>query len=95
MKYRQDANCKVHLLEPEMIGLPLRAYFGTMLSHLYRFVEEVIVWCVQRSLPDLMIVTEIPISQRDPHKVERFKVTLTGHGNPWVISYSDDDFDKV
>lgn len=95
MQYERDANGKVHLLEPEAIGLPLRAYFGTMLSHLYRFVEEVIVWCVQRSLPDPMIVTEIPVGQRDPNKVERFKVTLKGHGNPWAISHSDDDFDKV
>ena len=95
MQYRQDANGKVHLVEPEAIGLPLRAYFGTALSHLYRFVEEVIVWCVGRSLPAPMIMTEIPVSQRDPNKVERFKVTLKGYGDPWVISYSDDDFDLV
>jgi hypothetical protein len=96
LQYQQDADGAVHVIEPEALGLPLRQYFVSLLSHLNRFVEEVIVWCVQRSLPDPMTIVEIPVSERDPIRVVRFKVAMKGTGEtPWVISYSDDDFDKV
>jgi hypothetical protein len=43
-----------------------------------------------------MAIVEIPVSERDPIRVVRFKIAMKGMGeSPWVISYSDDDFDKV
>ncbi len=96
MRYQQDADGVVHVIEPEALGLPLRQYFVSLLSHLSRFVEEVIVWCVQRSLPDPITIVEIPVGERDPIRVVRFKVAMKDLGEtPWVISYSDDDFDKA
>jgi hypothetical protein len=50
---------------------------------------------IQRSLPQGVIVTEIPKADRDINKVERFKVTVQGQAWPWIVSYSDDDFDAV
>ena len=96
MRYQQYADGVVHIIEPEALGLPLRQYFVSLLNHLNRLVEEVIVWCVQRALPRPMTIVEISVSERGPIRVVRFKIATKGMGEtPWVISYSDDDFDKV
>ncbi len=82
--------------EPSILGLRVTDYARVLLSRLNRFVEEVLAWCIQRGLPDPLMLTEITAADRDPVKVERFRVTIKGQGEePWAIVYSEDDFDQV
>ncbi len=42
-----------------------------------------------------MILTEIQLADREPDKVERFKVTLAGTAPAWQLTYSTAAFDDV
>jgi hypothetical protein len=91
--YNRTAEGGVRALEPYVMGLPITQFIPVLLSRLNRYVEEVQTWCFQRfaALP----IGEIPIAKRDPDKPERFKFIFSTQEQPWVIIYSDDDFDRV
>jgi len=84
----------VQALEMPVMGMPLSAFIPTLLSRLNRYVEEVLMWCVQRTASPI-VVTEIPLIARNKQKPERFRLGLAGGAQPWVIIYSDDEFDRI
>jgi hypothetical protein len=91
---RTGANVVAH--EPTILGKPVREFFIVTASRTNRFVEEVLMWCYQKNVPEPLAIVEIPVADRDPHKVERFKVGLEGQGAaPWVIGHSEASFDDV
>lgn len=49
--------------EPSILGLRVTNYVRVLLSRLNRFVEEMLAWCIQRSLPDPLILAEISVSE--------------------------------
>jgi hypothetical protein len=91
--YNRDANGNIRANEPHVMGMPITAFTPILLSRLYRYIEEVLIWCFQRT--SALRIVEIPIGQRNPDKPERFKFMFSPQDQPWVIVYSDDEFDKV
>ncbi|MGA3035939.1 MAG: hypothetical protein ABSE64_00515 [Vulcanimicrobiaceae bacterium] len=89
----QDGRVTAH--EPRLLHSPLTLTVPYIENRLNRFVEEILVWCIAKALPAEMIVTEIPLSARDPNKVERFKVALAGTAPAWQLTYSSTAFDEV
>jgi hypothetical protein len=83
----------VRAIETPIMGMPLTQFVPTLVSRANRYVEEVVMWCFQRMSP--IHIGEVPIGQRDPAKRERFKFLFSTSDQPWVIIYSDDDFDRV
>ena len=69
-------------------------FIPIMLNRLNRYVEEVLMWCVQRTA-DPFVVVEIPFAARDPQKPERFRLSLPSDAQPWHLVYSDDAFEDV
>jgi hypothetical protein len=91
--YNRDASGSIRANEPVVMGMPVTRFIPTLLSRLYRYVEEVLTWCYQRT--SQFNIGEIPIAQRDPQKPERFRFLFNAGEQPWVIIYSDDDFERV
>jgi hypothetical protein len=95
VKYEETGFGGVRVYEPLMLEERITAYFPGILSRLNRFVEEVLMWCFQRLLHPPIIIAQIPIDERDPQKVERFKVSVDSQETRWIIAYSDEGFDAV
>ena len=83
----------VRAIETPVMGMPLTHFLPILVSRTNRYVEEVLMWCYQRNSP--FPIGEIPIRQRDPVKPERFKFLLDAGEQPWLIIYSDDEFESV
>jgi len=95
IKYDRAVDGQITAREPRLLGLPLSTAAPEIENRLNRFVEEVLVWCIAKSLPSPMIVTEIPRAARDPNKVERFRVTLEGSAPAWELAFSTAAFEDV
>lgn len=80
---------------PTVLNLPAAQYAEVLLHRLNLFVEELAMWCIQKSIQPPMRITEIPVAQRNPDKVERFKVTMISGEPPWTIAFSNAKFDDV
>jgi hypothetical protein len=91
--YNRDAAGYIVANEPHVMGLPVTTFIPVLLSRLNRYTEEVLMWCFQRVSP--FLIGEIPVGQRDPDKPERFRFLYSPKAQPWVIIYSDDEFDSV
>jgi hypothetical protein len=92
---RSDAGV-ISPTEPTVQNLLATQYAEVVLDHLNLYVEELAMWCIQKSVEAPMTITEIPLAQRNPDKVERFKVTIIGSGDPpWTIAYSNAKFDDT
>jgi hypothetical protein len=83
----------VKAIETPIMGIPLTHFIPTLVSRANRYVEDVLMWCYRCAGP--FSVTEIPFSQRDPAKPERFRFAFRPEERPWVIVYSDDEFDRA
>jgi hypothetical protein len=67
-----------------------------MLDRLFCFVEESSVHCLQKRMPQGVTITEIPLSEREAEKPERFQVTITPRGMPpWSITYRQTAFEET
>jgi len=95
IKYTRAHDGRVTALEPKLLRSPLTIAVPYIENRLNRFVEEILVWCIAKSLLAPMIVTEIPLVARDPGKAERFKVTLSGTAPAWQLTHSVAAFDDV
>jgi len=95
IQYVRAAENRIRVQEPHVLGLPLTAFVEVMLNRLNRYVEEVLTWCIQRTIMSPLVIAEIPLGFRDPDKTERFKLAFVGMAQPWIIFYSDEDFDQV
>lgn len=86
---------KIRVIEPIVFGVPITHFIPTMLSRTNKFIEEVLMWAVQRAIGLPLVIVEIPVRERDPQKPERFKLGLAESDRSWQIVYSDDDFDQI
>jgi hypothetical protein len=82
--YNRDANGNIRANEPHVMGMPITAFTPILLSRLYRYIEEVLIWCFQRT--SALRIVEIPIGQRNPDKPERFKFMFSPQDQPWSLS---------
>jgi len=91
--YNQSGVHSVELIEPQVDGEPVSIYAPRMLNRIISFVENTIVYAIQSFLPKLIILVEIPRSERDTDKPVRFRVSLRGtNEREWQIVYSENDF---
>ncbi len=96
LRYEREDTGHVRVDQPTLNGLVVTESVKLLLSRLNRFVEEVLMWCFQRSLDARLGLVEIPIANRNPEKVERFTVRMRKDDEQaWEIVYSDDQFDDI
>jgi hypothetical protein len=58
------------------------------------FAEDLIAHALQAQMPKGISITEIPLGERKPEIVERFRPALVGGGTHlWAISYHDSKFE--
>src|SRR5258707_679273 len=75
-------------IEPQIEGQPVSQFASFTLDRLFCFVEEIAVHCLKKHIPQGITITEIPLSEREAEKPERFQVTITPGGMPpWGIVY--------
>jgi hypothetical protein len=83
-------------IEPQIEGQPVSQFASFMLDRLFCFVEEISVHCLQKHMPQGVTITEIPLSEREAEKPERFQVTITPGGMPpWSITYHQTAFEET
>jgi hypothetical protein len=83
--------------EPYISGQTVSEFVGTMLDRLTCFVEEVTVHCLQKQMPAVIGIAEIPLSQRATREIPvRFQITLAIGGSPiWTIAYHSGSFEET
>jgi hypothetical protein len=92
VRYEVHGNT-VRAMEPLVDGEPLTEFVTHMADRLYCFVEDMIAHALQTQMPAGVSITEIPLADRNPEIVERFRPALAGGGMPvWAISYHDSKF---
>jgi len=79
--------------EPKIEGQPVSQFVSFTLDRLFCFVEEITIHCLQKHMPQGVAITEIPLSEREAEKPERFQVTIIPGGMPpWGIVYHQSAF---
>lgn len=93
MRYLEESGI-FHAIEPEISGQKVTEFVKFIIDRLNCFVEEVTVHCLQLRMPKGISITEIPVSQRKPDRVERFQVALTNGGmSIWTLKYHQSSFE--
>jgi hypothetical protein len=93
--YSRDCNV-IRANEPQISGQPVTQFANFMMDRLLCFAEEVSAHCLQKCMPHGVTITEIPLSERETEKPERFQVTITPGGMPpWTITYHQTTFENT
>jgi hypothetical protein len=83
-------------IEPQIEGQPVSQFASFTLDRLFCFVEEIAIHCLKKHMPQGTTITEIPPSEREAEKPERFQVTIIPGGMPpWGIVYHQTVFEKT
>jgi hypothetical protein len=94
VRYEAIGN-SVHVIEPEVDNQPVTEFVRFIADRVICFAEDVIVHALQARMPSVLTVTEIPVAQRNPTVVERFRVALSHGGSPiWTITYHQSRFEE-
>ena len=99
VKYKILTSKKVEVAEPQVDGVPLSHYFKYMLNRVMSFIENIVIYAFKSTYKAPVLITEIPLSQRDPVCPKRFRKDLKIPGKiepkylEWDIKYSEDDFE--
>jgi hypothetical protein len=73
--------------EPEIHGERLSVFVPRVMDRVACFVEEVTVHHLQRAIPQGVTIAEVPLADRPPEVVERFRLTVSVGGlSPWRLS---------
>lgn len=95
VKHVADAG-SVRAVEPLVDGQPVTEFVTHMVDRVCCFVEELCAHALQARMPQGISITQIPLTERNPDIVERFKPALAGGGMPlWSISYHDGKFEDT
>jgi hypothetical protein len=83
----------VRSIEPQIEGQPVSQFASFTLDRLFCFVEELAIHCLKKHMPPGITIGEIPLSEREAEKPERFQVTIIPGGMPpWGIVYHQSAF---
>jgi len=86
--YRDEAGV-VTPIEPDIDGVPFRAFVSSMLDRLSCAIEEITVHLLSARMPPQIGVHEIAIDDRPAEAPERFRITpLVGGEQLWELRYS-------
>lgn len=95
MAYRRSEQ-RIEAIEPELCNMPVTSYVGFVTDRLACFIEEFSAHCLQRQMPKVICLTEIPLSQRIVELPERFHITPEKGGLPkWILSYHHEKFEEA
>ena len=76
-------------IEPDIDGVPFRAFVSSMLDRLSCAIEEITVHLLRARMPPQIGVHEIAIDDRPAEAPERFRITpLVGGEQLWELRYS-------
>jgi hypothetical protein len=93
VRYEAVGSC-VPVIEPQVHGQPVTEFVSHMADRLCCFVEDLIAHALQARMPKDVSITEIPVAERKPEIVERFRPALVGGGALlWKLQYHDSRFD--
>ena len=86
----------VRAIEPLVDGQPVTDFVSHIVDRICCFVEELCAHALQARMLHDVSITEIPLSERMPENVARFRVALVGGGTPlWTITYHDTKFEDT
>jgi hypothetical protein len=81
--------------EPQVEGQPVTFFVNRITDRVCCFVEDLLAHVLQSHLPAGISIGEIPVTERKPEIVERFRPALIGGGTPlWTITYHDSKFEE-
>jgi hypothetical protein len=84
----------IRAVEPQVDGQPVTEFVQFVADRLTCFVEDVIIHAMKMRMPSGISITEIPLAQRNPTIVERFRPALSLGGSPiWNITYHESQFE--
>ncbi|MDP1713472.1 MAG: hypothetical protein Q8L41_01895, partial [Anaerolineales bacterium] len=91
--YHLVAPNKVELNLPNIQGIPVDTFASSTANRVLLFIENMMVFAMQRNCRFPIYVIEIPKEQRDPNNLERFRLVPRGLDSspPWLIVYKDDN----
>jgi len=86
----------IKAIQPSISGQPVTEFVSFVFDRVACFVEELSAYCIQRQMPALMTIAEIPVGERPEEAPERFRVTLASGGLPaWQIAYHHSTFEET
>jgi hypothetical protein len=95
VRYEQIGT-SVRAIEPLVDGQPVTEFVGHIMDRVCCFVEELCTHALQARMLHDVSLTEIPLSERKPENVARFRVALIDGGTPiWVLAYHDAKFEDT
>jgi hypothetical protein len=84
----------IRTIEPLVEGQPVTEFVQFVADRITCFVEDVVIHALQSRMPSGISITEIPLAQRNPSVVERFRPALSQGGSPiWAITYYESRFE--
>jgi hypothetical protein len=85
----------MQVVEPQVNGQPVTEFASHVVDRLCCFAEDLIAHALQAHMPNGVSISEIPIAERNPEIVERFRPALVrGGASIWEISYHDSKFEE-
>lgn len=85
----------VYAEEPQISNQPISEFVRFMMDRISCFIEEITVHCLQARMPRGVSIIEIPLSQREAEKPERFQLALVNGGKRiWKIAYHQAAFEE-
>ncbi|MEX6633420.1 hypothetical protein [Hyphococcus lacteus] len=82
------------ITEPSISTERVTDFADRILNSTLNFVEDMIVYCLQRMMSDGLTVAEIPVANREKSSPERFYLTIEPGGDaPWRIQFIEAAFD--
>jgi hypothetical protein len=86
----------VRAVEPLVDGQLVTEFVSHIVDRVCCFVEELCTHVLQARMLYDVSLTEIPLAEREPENVARFRIVLIGGGTPiWTIAYHDAKFDDT
>jgi hypothetical protein len=86
----------VRSIEPLVDGQPVTLFVSHIVDRTCCLIEELCAYALQRRMPEGISFAEIPLNERKPEIVERFRPALIGSGMPiWTISYHGSKFEET
>jgi hypothetical protein len=92
VQYSLSAPSQVEMALPDVLGVPIDQFAQETANRVLLFIENMMVYALQRQSNYPIFVVEIPNGNRDPVKPQRFRLAPRGldPSPAWRIRFRDD-----
>lgn len=92
VQYQLASPSSVEVAMPKVLGLPVQKFARLSANRVLLFIEDTVVYAMQRRCRYPIDIVEIPTIARDPSDPQRFQLAPRGldPSPAWAITYSDD-----